>query len=77
MAVKHIGDPTYVTSRLALKCAADLFIGFTFFKVKTTTMGDPGTAVLHQVQTFRAANSLRDDASLAWFVPMAGGLPGA
>ncbi|KAI0698983.1 pleiotropic drug resistance ABC transporter [Cerioporus squamosus] len=32
-------DPTYVISRLALNCAAALFIGFTFFKAKTTIQG--------------------------------------
>ena len=32
-------DPTYAISRLALNCAAGLFIGFTFFKAKTTIQG--------------------------------------
>lgn len=32
-------DPTYVISRLALNSAAALFIGFTFFKAKTTIQG--------------------------------------
>ena len=35
----HWRDPTYLLAKLALNAVAGLFIGFTFFKAKTTIQG--------------------------------------